>query len=419
MKNIFILVFIVSFRLSFGQNLEYARSTVETLCSKEFAGRGYVNDGNQKAADFIKSEYKKLGLQHFNTDYFQSLGFPVVFYPSKVELSVDGVELEPGTEFMVNAGCPKINGRFKILYIDSASIDNSSEFSKLESKARNKFIFFDHLKNIQFAHPERFKLICSNAIKAKGIITRDLEKFTWSVHPEWADYPVIQIKKGRFSHFMVELKIDIDAQFKFHNTQNIIGYYKGKTQPDSFIVFSAHYDHLGMFGQNTMFPGANDNASGVAMMLDMANYFKTHPPKYSVAFIAFTGEEIGLLGSYYYTQNPLFPLSKIALLLNLDLMGTGDKGMTAVNATEFKDEFLMLQNINADSNYLVTVNSRGKAQNSDHYFFTEAGVKSFFFYLMGDYHFYHDVDDSYEALTFSKYNEAFSLIRDFALQYQK
>lgn len=419
MKNIFILAFILSFRFSFGQNLEYARNIVETLCSKDFAGRGYVNEGNQKAADFIKAEYKKLGLQNFNGDYFQELGFPVVYFPSTAELGVDDVELLPGTEFMVNAGCPKISGRFKILYIDSSSIDNSSEFSKLEGKARNKFIFFDHLKNTQFVHPERFKLVSNNSIKAKGIITRDLEKFTWSVLPEWASYPIIQIKKGRLTHFMVELNVNIDAQYKFHNTQNIVGYFKGITQPDSFIVFSAHYDHLGMFGENTIFPGANDNASGVAMMLDMANYFKSHPPKYSVAFIAFTGEEIGLMGSYYYTQNPLFPLNQIALLLNLDLMGTGDKGMTAVNATEFKDEFLMLQSINADNNYLVTVNARGKAQNSDHYFFTEAGVKSFFFYLMGDYHYYHDVDDSFEALTFSKYNEAFRLIRDFALQYQK
>jgi aminopeptidase YwaD len=419
MKNIFILTFILSFQITFGQNIEYARGIVETLCSKEFAGRGYVNDGNQKAANFIKAEYKRLGLQHFNGDFYQALGFPVVYYPSKVELSVDDVELSPGTEFMVNAGCPKVSGRFKILYIDSASIDNSSEFTKLESKAGNKFIFFDHLKNTKFTHPERFKLVSNNAIKAKGIITRDLEKFTWSVHPEWADYPVVQIKKGRFSHFMIELKIDIDAQYKFHNTQNIIGYFKGKTQPDSFIVFSAHYDHLGMFGESTIFPGANDNASGVAMMLDLANYFKSHPPKYSVAFIAFTGEEIGLLGSYYYTHNPLFPLNQIAILLNLDLMGTGDKGMTAVNATVFKDEFLLLQTINADSNYLVSVNARGKAQNSDHYYFTEAGVKSFFFYLMGNYHFYHDVHDSYEALTFSKYDEAFSLIRDFTLQYQK
>jgi Zn-dependent M28 family amino/carboxypeptidase len=140
-----------------------------------------------------------------------------------------------------------------------------------------------------------------------------------------------------------------------------------------------------MFGQSTIFPGANDNASGVADDVGYeANYFKNYPPKYSVAFIAFTGEEIGLLGSYFYTQNPLFPLNQISLLLNLDLMGTGDKGMTAVNATEFKDEFLMLQNINADSNYLVTVNSRGKAQKQRSLLFTEAGVKSFFFYLMGE-----------------------------------
>ncbi len=418
MKSIFIFT-ILCCHISFGQNINYAQGIVQTLCSKEFAGRGYVNDGDLKAANFIKNEYKKIGLENFDGNYFQSFGFPVVHYPSIVSLSVDEIDLQPGTEFMVNAGCPKIKGRYKIFYLDSSSIDNTNDFNKIEAKVRNSFLFIDNIKDLKFNHPERLDFVLKNKVKAKGIITKNIDKFTWSVMSEWAEYPVIQIRKGRLNHFMVELNIDIEAQLKFHNTQNIVGLIKGKTQPDSFIVFTAHYDHLGMFGEHTIFPGANDNASGVAMMLDMAKYFKTNPPKYSIAFIAFAGEEIGLLGSYYYTQNPLFPLEKISLLLNIDLMGTGDKGITAVNATLYKDEFLLLQTINADSNYLLTVNPRGKAQNSDHYYFTEAGVKSFFFYLMGNYHFYHDIDDSFEALTFSKYNEAFKLIKDFVMQYQK
>jgi hypothetical protein len=71
-----------------------------------------------------------------------------------------------------------------------------------------------------------------------------------------------------------------------------------------------------------------------------------------------------------------------------------------------------------DGDYLPTIAARGKAQNSDHYYFTEQGVKSFFFYLMGDYHYYHDVDDRAEALSLSKYNEAFKLITQFVKEYQ-
>jgi aminopeptidase YwaD len=171
-------------------------------------------------------------------------------------------------------------------------------------------------------------------------------------------------------------------------------------------------------GKWAMFPGANDNASGVAMMLDIMNYYKEHPPKYSIAFIAFSGEEAGLFGSYYYTEHPLFPLSNISLLLNLDLMGTGDKGMTVVNATLFPREFDDLKIINITNGYLVDVKSRGKAQNSDHYYFSENGVKAFFFYLMGEYKYYHDIYDTPEALTLSRYNEAFKLITDFVNEYK-
>ncbi len=85
---------------------------------------------------------------------------------------------------------------------------------------------------------------------------------------------------------------------------------KGTAIPDSFLVFSAHYDHLGQMGKDIYFPGANDNASGTSMLLNLAKYYSQNRPKYSVLFIAFGGEEAGLIGSEYYVKNPLVPLSK-------------------------------------------------------------------------------------------------------------
>ena len=94
-------------------------------------------------------------------------------------------------------------------------------------------------------------------------------------------------------------------------------------------------------GKNTFFPGANDNASGVAMLLQLANYYSKpeNQPDYSICFIAFTGEELGLLGSKYYVQNPLFPLNQIKLLINMDMVGTGDEGITIVNTSENLDDY--------------------------------------------------------------------------------
>jgi Zn-dependent M28 family amino/carboxypeptidase len=168
-------------------------------------------------------------------------------------------------------------------------------------------------------------------------------------------------------------------------------------------------------GQETYFPGANDNASGTAMLLELAHYFVEHPmKKVNVVFMSFAGEEAGLIGSHYYVEHPLFPLEKIKFLTNVDIMGSGEEGITVVNATKFPAEFSALQQINKNEEYLVKIGSRGPAANSDHYFFTEAGVPAFFIYTMGPNKHYHDVEDTYKELSFSEFGDLYRLLIDFA-----
>ncbi|OYU97248.1 MAG: aminopeptidase [Bacteroidetes bacterium B1(2017)] len=398
-----------------GQDIIYARSCIKTLCSSDFYGRGYVNNGDKIAAQFIREEFAAKKLLPLGENYFQPLGFPVIYYPARVEITLDGVPAFAGTDFIMNPGCPTVNGTFKVLKLDSALVDNTSDFGKLRGKNfKNTFFVVDELKSKTLLHPERAKLVLSNGLKAKGLIYKNNKTLVWSPAMDFAEYPILYFKEGSFPDLVLKMQVKIDASYKVHGTQNVIGMIKGKTQPDSFVVFTAHYDHLGMMGSEVMFPGANDNASGVAMLLDMAKYYSKNPPNFSVVFIAFAGEEIGLIGSYYFTQNPLVDLKKIALLINMDLMSTGDEGLTAVNATEFPDLFENLKLCNSMGNYLPDIAPRGKAQNSDHYYFTEAGVPAFFFYLRGNYHHYHDIDDTYSELTLSRYKEAFQLITDFA-----
>ncbi|MBY0425016.1 MAG: M20/M25/M40 family metallo-hydrolase, partial [Cytophagales bacterium] len=187
----------------------------------------------------------------------------------------------------------------------------------------------------------------------------------------------------------------------------------GTHQPDSFLVITAHYDHLGRMGPSVYFPGANDNASGIAFLLEMADYFKNNPPKYTVVFIAFAAEEIGLLGSEYFVNHPLIPLENIKFLVNLDLVGTGDDGIQVVNSTIFTKEFAQLKSINDQENYFQTVKTRGKAANSDHYHFSEKGVPSFFIYALGGITAYHDINDTYEKLPLTKFKELFQLTLKF------
>jgi hypothetical protein len=396
------------------QNIGYAKQVIAKLCSQDFAGRGYVNDGDKKAANFIREEFTQLKLAPLGERYFQYFGFPVVSYPQRVFFNADGNDLIPGEDFIINPGCPSVSGTFKVIRLDSAMIDNNNEYNKwFKKNLKSYFLIVDALKGKKFVNQERADAILKNQVNAKGLIFDNQESLVWSVAMDFEPFPIIYVKKDLLNRLILKIKLTIDAARTVHGTQNVLGFIKGSVQPDSFIVISAHYDHLGMMGSETIFPGANDNASGIAMMLDLAKHYKENPPKTSVVFIAFAAEEVGLIGSLFFTENPLVPLKKISLVVNLDLMATGDKGLTAVNGTIYPELFYLLQNCNAIGNYLPEVSARGKAMNSDHYHFSEKGIPALFFYLRGEYHQYHDVGDTHRAITLSKYNEAFGLIRDF------
>lgn len=396
------------------QDSGYVRACIEQLCSKDFAGRGYVNEGDKKAAAFIKAEFRSLKLDPLGDNYYQAFGFPVVIYPERVFLTVDKYGLTPGIDFIINPGCPPVSGVYKVIRLDSAMVDNNSEFKKWTKKSlKSTFLIVDAIKGKKLIHADRLEQILTNTIGAKGLIYDNQENLVWGVSTRFEPFPILYIKEGILSQLILKITLNIDATRVPHGTQNVLGMIKGKVQPDSFMVVCAHYDHLGMMGMETYFPGANDNASGVAMMLDLARHYKENPPPYSMVFIAFAAEEAGLIGSYYFTENPLIPLNKIALVVNMDLMATGDKGLTAVNGLVYPELFELLKTCNSKGNYLPDIVARGKAMNSDHYFFTEKGIPALFFYLRGEYHQYHDPGDSADAITLSKYKEAFGLIRDF------
>lgn len=151
------------------------------------------------------------------------------------------------------------------------------------------------------------------------------------------------------------------------------------------------------------------------MLLSLAKYYAQHRDslRYSIAFIAFSGEEMGLLGSKYYTEHPLFPLSNIRFLVNMDIVGTGDEGIMVVNGAVYKSAFNDMVNINDRQHLLKVVKARGEAANSDHYFFYQAHVPSVFIYTMGGIKAYHDIYDRRETLPLTDFDEVFKLLRQF------
>ncbi len=357
------------------QSRSKAKAWVDTLASPTLWGRGYTKDGMKLAADYLESEYKRIGLQPVSKKgYQQEFNHTVNTFPGAMQLSINGKALQPGVDYIVGA--------------ESIGLKSSGTLEQSDS--------------ISYIN-----------IKDKFIIQKK-DKLTMEVSNVVANYTRVEIDKKAFPENPKNFEVAIENKFlKKFKANNIVGLVKGIKKPDSFLVITAHYDHLGGMGANTYFPGANDNASGISFLLGLAEYFQKNPVNYSIVFICFAGEEAGLLGSKHFVEKPLVDLKKIKFLLNTDLAGTGEDGITVVNGTEFKKEFDLLQSINTKNNYLKAVNIRGKAANSDHYFFTEKGVPSFFFYTLGGIAAYHDVFDKAATLPMTKYEDLQKLMIEF------
>jgi hypothetical protein len=360
---------------SFSQDLAFGRKIVDTLTSPAFWGRGYTNDGMHKAADYLSSQFQSYGLKPLGgNDFFQLFSYPVNTFPGKMEVNINGRDLVAGKNFIVSPETKGVRGSGDLDVLDSIQFINRIEM----------------------------------------VVIKLQDKLTWDISPEVANYSLILVDKKALDKTPTSFKVNIENKLQNNfKAANVCGIVKGTIKPDSIIFITAHYDHLGGMGKDTYFPGANDNASGISLLLNLAHYYAANPQPYSIGFICFAGEEAGLIGSKYFTEHPLVPLKSIRFLINTDLAGTGEEGITVVNATEFPKEFAMMNAVNDENKLLVKINSRGKAANSDHYFFTEKGVPSFFFYTMGGIKAYHDVFDRAETLPLNEHEHLFKLIVKF------
>lgn len=195
-----------------------------------------------------------------------------------------------------------------------------------------------------------------------------------------------------------------------YRSQNICGYIPGET--DTMIVFTAHYEHLGMNG-DTIFYGAHDNASGTAAVMDLARMANQQRGHYTYVFLFFGGEESGLIGSSYFVDNPLINLSKVKLLINIDLFCGGDEGLMVVNANsrETAPYVDLMQRINDLHGYAAKIGRRDNAANSDHYYFTSECPAIFIYTLGGPFGGYHSPTDTCAGCGLAHYHNYITLIR--------
>ncbi|MDR0866073.1 MAG: M28 family peptidase [Candidatus Symbiothrix sp.] len=222
-------------------------------------------------------------------------------------------------------------------------------------------------------------------VALQGWVTGDAAKKMFDAAGVSLDESLAAAKKKGFKSFPLRLKstIEFTNEVVLGESANVAGVLPGTSLKDEYIIYSAHWDHLGI-GQavdgDSIYNGAGDNASGVAAITLLAKRFNelTERPKRSILFLAVTAEESGLLGSEYYAKHPLFPLNKTVVNLNID--GAGDKMRTKdviINHAGMSELDSYVKDAAAAQGRTVKLsnnNASGGFYRSDHFNFAKVGV---------------------------------------------
>ena len=405
--------------------LEEAKSIVDTLASPHFDGRGYVNNGDSLAAAYIANKFREAGVSPLLDTYYQHFSLtPPLFYETP-KLSLNGMPLRPGLDFLPYASSPSVvsANQAPIIYAGTGLYHPPSGINAYANlSAANAIVV------VNDAVPDSMRLrsgipseFFSRALRAEVAALHSAEAVlfvTDSPLMYGGDFrkipiPAFVVRRDVWPDhvssitYAIQNKLDVEV-----SSSNVIAYQPGTRYPDRYIVVMGHYDHLGRLGPEVYFPGANDNASGIALILNLASYFQKNPPAYSVVYIAFSGEEQGLLGSKYFVENSPFSFDQVRFLINLDMVASGKQGLMALGGVEFAEEFDVLSALN-DSLRIGPLSKRPNAPNSDHYFFLEKGIRGFFIYTNKGTQPYHHVNDLPETLDWAEYKDTYLLVRHF------
>ncbi len=202
-------------------------------------------------------------------------------------------------------------------------------------------------------------------------------------------------------------------------SENVVAYIKGSENPDEIVVISAHYDHLGIDVDGEIYNGADDNGSGTAAVMAIAEAFQKaveegNGPKRSILFLHVTGEEKGLLGSKYYANFPIFPLKNTVADLNIDMIGRTDEAhendpnyIYLIGSDKLSTELHQLSEevnakftkLNLDYKYNDDSDPNRFYYRSDHYNFAKNNIPVIF-YFNGTHENYHRTSDTPDKINY-------------------
>lgn len=428
---IFILAVVVCLQVA-AQDHNEAREHIKMLASPEFHGRGIAYNGETMAAEYLREQLQQYGVQPLFDEYFQPYEMPGFAMEGKVSLQIDGTELIAGTDYRILPFSQSLNGEYHIIQVKFSDLMDDNKTEKIKAKYADilgqSLLYFD--VNLSKIKDEKVKKAYQSKLSqlqqklpfnVAGILQGVDEMPAWGLNNTSKErgFAYLYILKSKVSSQANTAKVFFNNELRNFTHYNVGGIIPGKGNSEKYIVLGGHYDHLGTMGENVYFPGAHDNASGCAMVLSLAKHFSMNPCQESIVIAFFAGEESGLLGSKFFTEYSPIPLENIDYMINFDLAGGGDEGITLVNSTEGKglEIYKVLKDFNDKEQLLSKVAQRANAANSDHYFFTQHKVPAIFVYAMGGKTGkYHDPSDTEENCSLSKFDAIQKLFVTFITQ---
>lgn len=423
------------------QDTNYARKVIRILSSDQFHGRGPSYRGDSMAADYIRNELIKMGVQSLGDRYFQKYTYNTFAMEGQCWMRVDGRRLECYKEFRPAQWSKTINrDDVEVMEIPLSTFLDVNALEHFVAKRKKAiadcFVYINtsaiaqmEKNEAEMARREIGKLKRRNPFGSQGIIVGldALNTVSFSGCEQQHGYTYIEVLNSAMPKKPKQLDLFVNTQFrKDYKTQNVCGYIPGET--DTMVVFVAHYDHLGTMGDGykvasatsgevkaeggVTFYGAHDNASGCAAVLDLARFYCKEKPHYTIVVMFFSGEEAGLKGSTYAAQHPLIDFSKVKVLLNIDLFCGGDKGLMVFNAESetTKPYFDQLVRLNEVLQVAPEIKSRKNSPNSDHWPFHSLCPSLYVLTNGQPYGGYHDPADRCEACGLENYNNYLILI---------
>ncbi|MDB5116159.1 MAG: Bacterial leucyl aminopeptidase precursor [Mucilaginibacter sp.] len=316
---------------SFGQDVDKliqqkdVERVIKTLSADDMQGRATFTPGIEKAAQFIESEYKKIGLLPMpgNTGYRQNFTKLRVI-PGNATVTINGKSVSPDSIY-VNTTATALNW------------SNNNDVQVVKITADKNF----RQEYAAYAQSGKKLLILVDPKFAATIkASKDRAKGGYIVSKKNDDQALVLVV-GTFDE-VKSFNVAYTGKFEQSPLFNIAGIIPGKTKPDEYVIFSGHYDHLGILSGarvmqgDSIANGADDDASGTTAVITLAKYFKKiNNNARTLIFVAFTAEEIGEYGSQYFATT-VAP-DKVIAMFNIEMIGKASKwGQNAALITGFE-----------------------------------------------------------------------------------